>query len=70
MRSLVISIYRYACETWTLTAELEKKIQGTEMRIKMLPRTFGHLPQRPCYELRSEEQYQACYWAVRKCKLR
>ena len=32
MRSLVISIFLYACETWTLTAELEKKIQATEMR--------------------------------------
>ena len=30
MRSLVISIFLYACETWTLTAE--KKIQTTEMR--------------------------------------
>ena len=32
MRSLVISIFLYACETWTLTTELEKKIQATEMR--------------------------------------
>ena len=32
MRSLVISIFLYTCETWTLTAELEKKIQTTEMR--------------------------------------
>ena len=32
MRSSVISIFLYACETWTLTAELEKKIQTTEMR--------------------------------------
>ena len=32
MRSLVISIFLYACETWTLTAELEKKIQTAEMR--------------------------------------
>ena len=29
MRSLVISIFLYACETWTLTAELERKIQAT-----------------------------------------
>ena len=29
---VVISIFLYACETWTLTAELEKKIQTTEMR--------------------------------------
>jgi len=32
MRSLVISIFLYACETWTLTAELVKRIQATEMR--------------------------------------
>ena len=32
MLSLVISIFLYACETWTLTAELEKKILTTEMR--------------------------------------
>ena len=31
MRSLVISLFLYACETWTLTVELEKKIQATEM---------------------------------------
>ena len=32
MRSLVISIFLYACETWTLTVELERKILTTEMR--------------------------------------
>ena len=32
MRSLVISIFLYAYETWTLIAELERKIQATEMR--------------------------------------
>ena len=32
MRSLVISIFLYACESWTLTAELERRIQATEMR--------------------------------------
>ena len=32
MRSLVISIFLYACETWTLTEELERKIQATDMR--------------------------------------
>ena len=39
MRSLVITIFLYACETWTLTAELEKKIQTTEMRC--FRRLFG-----------------------------
>ena len=33
MRSLAMSIYLYACETWTLTAaELEKRITALEMR--------------------------------------
>ena len=32
LRSLVISIFLYACETWTLTAELQKRIQSMEMR--------------------------------------
>ena len=32
MRSLVISIFPYACELWTLTAELEKITQAFEMR--------------------------------------
>ena len=34
MRSLVISIYMYlyACESWTLTAELEKRTHAFEMR--------------------------------------
>ena len=32
MRSLVISIFLYACESWTLTAELEKRTHAFEMR--------------------------------------
>jgi len=32
MRALVLSIFLYACETWTLTSALQKKIQATEMR--------------------------------------
>ena len=32
MRSLVISIFLYACESWTLTAELDKRMQAFEMR--------------------------------------
>ena len=32
MRSLVISIFLYACESWTLTAEQEKRTQVFEMR--------------------------------------
>ena len=32
VRSLVISIFLYACESWTLTTELEKRTQAFEMR--------------------------------------
>ena len=32
LRSLVICIFLYACESWTLTAELEKRTQAFEMR--------------------------------------
>ena len=32
LRSLVISTFLYACESWTLTAQLQKKIQAFEMR--------------------------------------
>ena len=32
MCSLVVSIFLYACESWTLTAELEKRTQAFEMR--------------------------------------
>ena len=32
MRSLVTSIFLYACESWTLTAELQRRIQAIDMR--------------------------------------
>ena len=32
MRSLVTSIFLYGCESWNLTAELQRRIQATEMR--------------------------------------
>ena len=32
MRSLVTSIFLYACELWTLTAELQRRLQAMEMR--------------------------------------
>ena len=31
MRSLVISIFLYACESWTLTTELDKMTQAFEL---------------------------------------
>ena len=32
MRSLVISVLLYACESWNLTAEFQKRVQAFEMR--------------------------------------
>ena len=32
MRSLVTSIFLYACESWILTAEFQRRIQAMEMR--------------------------------------
>ena len=32
MRSLVTSIFLYACESWTLTAELQRRILAMKMR--------------------------------------
>ena len=32
MGTLILSTFLYACESWTLTAELERRIQALEMR--------------------------------------
>ena len=48
MRSLVTSIFLYACESWTLTAELHRRIQAMEMSCCHHDTT--HLIQRPCYQ--------------------
>ena len=32
MHSLVTSLFLYACESWTLTAELQRRIQAMERR--------------------------------------
>ena len=32
MRTLILSTLLYACESWTLTAEIERRIQALEMR--------------------------------------
>ena len=33
--SLIIIIFLYACESWTLTAELEKRTQAFEVRYNL-----------------------------------
>ena len=32
MRSQAMFIFLYACETWTITADIERRIQALEMR--------------------------------------
>ena len=32
MRTLILSTFLHACESWTLTAEIERRIQALEMR--------------------------------------
>ena len=48
MRSLVTSIFLYACESRTLTAELQRRIQAMEIRCY---RKILHISyKRPCYQ--------------------
>ena len=35
MRTLILSTFLYACESWTLTGEIERRIQALEMRCYM-----------------------------------
>ena len=35
IRTLILSTFLYACESWSLTAELERRIQALEMRCYM-----------------------------------
>ena len=55
VHSLITSIFLYACESWTLIAELRRRIQAMEMRCyrKIL------LIQRPCYQRGNPCQDQA-----------
>ena len=32
LHALILTIFLYPCESWTLTAELQRKIQAVEMR--------------------------------------
>ena len=50
------SIFLYACESRTLTAELKRRIQVTEMRYHR--KILQHLAQRPCYQRGSLCQIQ------------
>ena len=41
MRTLILSTFFYACESWTLTAELKRRIHALEMRCYMYRRLLN-----------------------------
>ena len=47
MRSLVVSIFQYACESWTLTAELRKRMQAMDTKCY---RKILHFSTRSCFQ--------------------
>ena len=47
MRSLVTSIFLYACKSWTLTAEFQRKNKSHGNEV--LTQDTTHLIQRPCF---------------------
>ena len=75
MRSLVISIFLYACESWTLTAELEKRTQAFEMRCYRRLLNFSYKDHVTNEEIRRKIQaaigeYDELLTLVKKRKLR
>ena len=57
MRTLILSTFLYACESWTLTAKIERRIQALEMRC------YRRLLQRPCDERGGSQQNPECNWS-------
>ena len=75
MRFLVISIFLYACDSWTLTAELEKKIQVLKMRCYRRLLNISYKDHVTIEEVRRKFQaaigeYDELLTLVRKWKLR
>ena len=60
MRTLILSTFLYACESWTLTAEIKRRIQALEM----LEETSEHFLQRPCDERGGSQQNPECNWSA------
>ena len=63
MRTLILATFLYACESWTLTAEIERRIQALEMRC--YKETSEHFLQRPCDERGGSQQNPECNWSAR-----
>ena len=64
MRTL-ISTLLYTCKSWTLTAEIERRIQALEMRCyRRLSDYSEHFPQRTCDERGGSQQNPECSWSA------
>ena len=75
VRSLVISIFLYACESWAFTAELEKRAQAFEMRSYRRLLTISYKDNFTSDEVRRKIQaamgeYDELLTMVKKRKLR
>ena len=74
MRSLVTSIFLYACESWTLTAELQRRIQAMEMRCYRKILRFSYKDHVTNEEVRAKIQqaigtHEDLLTIVKRCKL-
>ena len=74
MRSLVTSIFLYACELWTLIAELQRRIQATEMRCYRKILRISYKDHVTNEEVRAKIQqaigpYEDLLTIVKRCKL-
>ena len=77
LHTLILSIFLYACESWTLTAELQREIQALEMRC--FRRLLG-ISYRPTDRITNEEvrrtisrhvkDYEDILTTVKKWKLK
>ena len=74
MRSLVTSIFLYACKSWSLTAELQRRIQAMEMRCYCKILHISYKDHVTNEEVRAKSQqakgsYADSLTIVKRCKL-
>ena len=62
MRSLVTSIFLYVCESWTLTAELQRRIQAMEMRCYRKILSISYKDHVTNEEVRAKVQKHKLWW--------
>ena len=58
----IYSIFLYACESWTLSAETQRRIQAVEMR--SLTKCPRHIIHRPCHQRRGSEKHHPANWLL------